>query len=101
MDAARPTLEKNVSSDALEVDLRCALAFGRSALRALTLMSDEAGGQIDVALDEEIATICMDSPPGEEAMLIILAEMREHLRDWRAERERMIEARLVEAATEL
>ncbi len=85
---------------AVDIDLQCALAFARAALRTLVVMSDDMAMTVDRCLAEEQASVRLT---GQEADLsgMILQDVRTVLRLHRdgAERTRALEQRIIAAAT--
>ncbi len=86
------------SVDATDIDLRCALAFSRSAMRTLAVLSKSAHAELDRCLGEEIDAVAFDDGPGRSAVEAIIEEARASLAERRHEVERI--RRLEEALTE-
>ncbi|MCI3180040.1 hypothetical protein C5708_07205 [Caulobacter sp. CCUG 60055] len=65
--------------DMIDIDVRCALGFGRATLAALAAMSQETRAAIDTALAEEAALVAIDDLRGSAAVAAILEETRVRL----------------------
>ncbi len=85
--------------DAVDIDLQCALAFGRTALKALVVLSSDACLTVDRCLSEEIAAISLEGHPSSPAVESILEDTRNILRAAREDflKSQALEARLIEA----
>ncbi len=90
-------------ADAVDIDLQCALAFSRSALKALVTLSEEASLMVDQCLADEIAATRLEDHAGSTAIEAILEDMRAVLKRSRDEhvRARELEDRLIEAMNAL
>ena len=64
---------------AVDIDLKCALAFNRVLLKGLAAMSAQARHALDVALDEELRTIAFDNAEGAAAVHKIVEGARVEL----------------------
>ena len=86
-------------ADAVDIDLHCALAFGRTALKALVVLSNDACLAVDRCLSEEIAAISLEGHQASPAIESMLEDMRDILRAAREDflKSRALEDRLVEA----
>ena len=87
----------------MDIDLQCALAFGRSALKALVTLTEEASEVVDQCLSDEVVAIRLEDHPGSSAIEAILEDMRAVLRLNREEhlRARELEDRLIAAMNAL
>ncbi len=88
MTSDTPRYQAGACADAVDIDLQCALAMGRAALRALVLVSDDASKTVDQCIGEELDLARMDPAPGSELTACLLQEMRALLRQRRHELER-------------
>ena len=88
MDDSSTEPELNPEAVALDIDVRCALAFGRAALRALTAVSREAHSALDRCLAEELPSTELHVDHGSAAVRTILEELRLELRAQRDEADR-------------
>ena len=64
---------------AVDVDLRCALAFSRALLRGMAAVSSHARHALDAALHEELGVIANDDSECTAAALHIVSEARADL----------------------
>src|SRR5476649_2120893 len=64
---------------AVDVDLRCALAFSRALLRGMAAVSSQARHALDAALHEELGVIANDDSECTAAALHIVSEARADL----------------------
>ncbi len=64
------------------------MAFGRSALRALAALSEDAADVVEDCLAEEIATLALEAPRGGDAVRLVLEDARAMLKGRSAELER-------------
>lgn len=90
--------------DALDIDVGCALAFGRATLQALAAMSSEARHAIDRSLAEEAAIVRVEGAEASNAIAAMLTEARQAIvapPNEVAEAVREIERLLVEQAAKL
>jgi hypothetical protein len=90
--------------DALDIDVGCALAFGRATLQALAAMSAEARHAIDRSLAEEAAIVRVEDVNASHAIAAMLTEARQAIvapPNEVAEAVREIERLLVEQAAKL
>jgi hypothetical protein len=85
---------------AAEIDVQCALAFGRTALRVLAMVSAEAAAAVEDCLSREMSVLEMDGGWGARTTSAILQEMREQIRERGREIARVqeLEARLIREA---
>ena len=85
---------------AVDIDLRCALAFSRSALRAMAALSEEAGAVVDECLAEELRDLTPEYDAHAQVVGAILEEFRTLLTGRAADlkRKRLVEDQLVGAA---
>ncbi len=83
----------DVHAQAVDIDLQCALALARTALKALVLISDDASMAVDRCIGEELNLLTMDPLRQPDLTACLLLEMRALLRRRRHEFER---ARLLE-----
>lgn len=88
MTSDNPRHEAGPRADAVDMDLQCALALSRAALRALILVSDDASKTVDQCIGEELDLARMDARRGSELTACLLQEMRALLSQRRHERER-------------
>ena len=90
----------SASDVSVNIDLQCALAFGRTALRALVALSETAGAEVDRCIAEELAIVSLEAQRGAPAIEAILMETRELLKGRRQEleRTRTLEDHIVQAA---
>ncbi len=97
--AERIVFDTDAREGAVDIDLHCALAFGRAALRALAVLSDEAAMTVDDCMAEEQGAIGLSSLETDLAGMTI-QDMRTTLRSHRdeAERTRVLVHRLIFAA---
>lgn len=65
--------------DALDIDVSCALAFGRATLQALAAMSAEARHAIDSCLADEAAIVRVEGANASSAIAAILTEARQSI----------------------
>lgn len=88
---------------AAEIDVQCALAFSRTALRVLAMVSTEAAAAIEEGLTSELASFETDGGWEARTTSAILREMREQIRQSgrEIERARELEERLVREAMAL
>ncbi len=86
-------------ADAVDIDLHCALVFGRTALKALVVLSSDASLAVDRGLTEEIAAVNLENHQSSPAIESMLEDMRQVLRTAREDflRARALEDRLIEA----
>ena len=75
-------------AEAVDIDLQCALALGRSALKALVLISNEASTAVDRCIGEELNLLRMDPLLGSDLTARLVQEMRALLLRRRQELER-------------
>jgi uncharacterized coiled-coil protein SlyX len=90
--------------DALDIDVGCALAFGRATLQALAAMSAEARRAIDRSLAEEAAIVRVEDVSASAAIAAVLTEARQAIvapPSEVADAVREIERLLVEQANKL
>jgi hypothetical protein len=71
-----PAAARQIAAD---IDLRCALAFGRAALQAVSTLSPTARGAAVAALEEEAVSAIMDGGPEAAAVAAILDEVSQRL----------------------
>ena len=65
---------------AIDIDVRCSLAFSRAILKGMAASSAQARHILDVALDEELSIISEDSSEHTAAVHGIVSEARAQLR---------------------
>lgn len=65
--------------DAIDIDVSCALAFGRATLQALAAMSAEARHAIDRCLADEAAIVRVEEVNASAAIAAILTETRQSI----------------------
>jgi hypothetical protein len=65
---------------AADIDLRCALAFGRAALHAVSALSPTARVAALAALEEEAVSAIMDGGPEAAAVAAMLDEASQRLK---------------------
>ena len=70
-------LQRNLS--AVDIDLKCALAFNRALLKGLAATSAQARQALDAALDEEMRDIARDDTATAAAVHRIVGEARAEL----------------------
>jgi hypothetical protein len=85
---------------AAEIDVQCALAFSRTALRVLAMVSAEAAAAVEECLTSELTAVEMEGSWGAKTTGAILREMREQIREngREIERVRALEDRLIREA---
>ena len=76
-DLAAETLERQLR--AVDIDLKCALAFNRVLLKGLAATSAQARHALDVALNEELQAIAFDDAEGSAAVHEIVRAARNEL----------------------
>jgi hypothetical protein len=88
---------------AVEIDVQCALALSRSALRAVASLSAEAEAAVETCLDEEMQLAEMEDSTSARIIVGMIQEMRDQLRRSREEieRTRELEDILIRAAMTL
>ncbi len=88
---------------AVDIDLQCALAFGRSALKTLVVLSEEACRIADGCLAEEAAAVKLEDHSDSPVIESMIEEMRAVLRQTREDhlRARELEDRLIAAMNAL
>jgi hypothetical protein len=64
---------------AVDIDLRCSLAFSRAVLQGLAAISAQARHALDAALDEELCAIAFDDADSSTAAHQIVSEARAKL----------------------
>ena len=90
--------------DALNIDVNCALAFGRATLQALAALSPEARGAIDRCLTDEAAVVRVEEVDASAAIAAVLTEARQSIvapPNETANAMREIERLLIEQAAKL
>ena len=90
MAASTSPSSQEAQDAALDIDVRCALAFGRAALRALAVISEEAYAELDLGLKEEAAAAELQATASSAAVSSILEQTRAELRVRREERDRTV-----------
>lgn len=65
--------------EALDIDVSCALSFGRAALQALAAMSADARRAIDLCLSDEAALVRLEDAPASSAIAAVLTEARQSI----------------------
>jgi hypothetical protein len=88
---------------AAEIDVQCALAFSRTALRVLAMVSTEAAAAVEECLTRELTTVEMGGAWRARTTSAIIQEMREQIRESGREIERAheLESRLIREAMAL
>ena len=76
-DTAAETIQRQLR--AVDIDLKCALAFNRVLLKGLAATSAQARHALDVALDEELRAIALDDANGSAAVHKIVGAARAEL----------------------
>ncbi len=102
--SSSPADDLRARIDALDIDVSCALAFGRATLHALAAMSAEARGAIDRCLEDEAAIVREEGVNASAAVAAILTEARQAIAtppNGVADAVREIERLLVEQAAKL
>ena len=98
-------IEDDISASdvSVNIDLQCALAFGRTALRALASISDAAAAEVDRCIAEELAIVNLEGQRGAPAIEAILQETRMRLAARREEldRTRTLEGQIIRAAMKI
>ena len=90
MSASIPSPSQEAQDIALDIDVRCALAFGRAALRALAVISPETYAELDNCLKEEAAAAELQATASASAVCSILEQMRVELSARRDQRDRTV-----------
>ena len=102
MQHACVRIEDDISASdvSVNIDLQCALVFGRTALRALVALSETAAVEVDRCIAEELAIVSLEAQRGAPAIEAILMETRELLKGRRREleRTRSLEDQIIQAA---
>lgn len=104
MQTSTATQDIRARLDALDVDVTCALAFGRATMQALAAMSAEARHAIDRSLSDEAAMVRVEGTSAGAAIAAVLTEARQSIvapPNEVAEAVREIERLLVEQAARL
>jgi hypothetical protein len=81
-DCERPSDEdaRCARQVAVDIDLRCALAFSRTAVRALAALSEDASALVDEQLAQELSQVTLERADSMEAVSALLEEMRSDLK---------------------
>ena len=79
MQTATTNEDLRARLDALDIDVGCALAFGRATLQALAAMSSEARNTIDRCLADEAAIVRVEDVSASAAIAAILNEARQSI----------------------
>jgi hypothetical protein len=89
---------------AVDIDLKCALAFNRALLKGLAATSAQARHALDAALDEEMRVIAFDDAVTAAAVHRIVGEARAELSGASAFRDRLardLEQAIIDCAADL
>ncbi|WGM40683.1 hypothetical protein [Caulobacter sp. NIBR1757] len=104
MQTATTNEDLRARIDALDIDVSCALAFGRATLQALAAMSAEARRAIDRSLADEADIVRVEDVNASAAIAAVLTETRQSIvapPEEAVDAAREIERLLVEQAAKL
>ena len=89
MSTSSHPLGRRLAADAADIDLRCALAFSRSTMKTLAVLSPSAHDELDRFLVEEIEAVVIEEAPGGTVVEAILEQTRTYLAARREEADRI------------